>query len=865
MSAVANSSFSSRVISRWVDHIQRFRYAVIISFMLLCLFSVFYIKNHLSMSTDISNMLSEELPWRKLDIAYERLFPQFVDNMLIVIEASSPDQAADTATTLYLALKEDSYLIKDIYYPSQLPYFRQSAFLFMEEDELYELSDRLASIQPFIGTLLEDKNLRGLFTMLTEALDAIAEGKDIDINPLLLEINKAFADQQYRVSWQGLMSNKKNDAEVYREFIMLKTLESEQELLPGEDVIAHVNQLISKLKLEQHSRIRLTGNTALSYEELKSVAAANITAIAVSLLLVTVILIFGLGSVWLFVSSMLTLLAGLIVTTAFAAATVGELNLISVAFAVLYIGLGIDFAIHLCLRFREESQHQTNNHSALQIALSQIFRTLLLCALTTAIGFYSFMPTDYQGVAELGWIAGSGMFISMLFTFILLPALLSAKSCHFRQTGNNHFARPALNYLSELPYRYPRFIVIASVALVVIVLSQIARINFDTNTLNLQNPDNESVQTYQDLLKDSDTSPWRGILLKQSDEVQQAKHNIEKLDVVDSTIWIEDLIPNDQEEKLFLIDEMSLMMGPLITNNASLNIEAEEQYRAIGTLLAAIESIPNDALTKELRVLKTNLHSLTAKPADKQTLNDLEQRLLTHLDGRIASLADALAATEVAFKDIPETIRNRWISDDFYKIELIPKKNLNDNTNRAEFVRTIQKHDNEIIGPAVVSIEAGSAVLKAFQDALGYAFIAIAILLIVLIKKKSDAVVILMSVMIGGTFTLGLMMLFQIPFNFANIIGLPLLLGIGVDSGIHIANRFRQEQHTNNNIFATSASRGVFVSSMTTICSIGNLGFSAHTGTASMGLMLALGLLAMLIATMCILPAFLIWQSDHIR
>ena len=178
------------------------------------------------------------------------------------------------------------------------------------------------------------------------------------------------------------------------------------------------------------------------------------------------------------------------------------------------------------------------------------------------------------------------------------------------------------------------------------------------------------------------------------------------------------------------------------------------------------------------------------------------------------------------------------------------------------FVRELQSYDNNVIGSPIISIEAGEAVINAFQSAFTYAFIAIAILLFLLIKVKTDALVILLSVFVGGVFTFGFMLLFNIPLNFANIIGLPLLLGIGVDSGIHIADRFRQEHLTGRNIFMTSSSRGVIVSSLTTICSIGNLAFSSHQGTSSMGLLLSLGLASMMISTMIILPAFLIWQDS---
>ena len=606
----------------------------------------------------------------------------------------------------------------------------------------------------------------------------------------------------------------------------------------------------------------MTGSTALDYEELRSVSEANIIAIVASFVTVTIILMFGLGSFWLFFSSILTLIFGLIATTAFAAATVGTLNLISVAFAVLYIGLGIDFAIHLCLRYREECLRNQDNLLCLRLATRQMFRSLLLCALTTAIGFYSFMPTDYQGVAELGWIAGSGMFISLIYTFTLLPALLSLREYHPLHRGRPAHEHPHLQQLSEIPYRYCKQILLVTVIIVVASLLNTRHLSFDDNTLNLQDPDNESVQTMQDLLADSDTSPWYAVLLsKNRDETRQAKKAVEQLDVVKEAIWIDDLVPADQENKLYIIDELNLLLGKLAVNNHNARIDAYARREAVKQLQAQLAQVDTARFDGQLLELKTNLQALPNN--DEQRLAQLEQRLLVHLDGRIKALAAALNARQVDLNDIPTEVLSRWFKEDYYKLEIYPAEDLNNNAAMQRFVNELQAYNNKVIGSPVINVEAGKAVITAFKSAFAYALITISVLLLILIRVKADAVIILLSVLVGGVFTLGCMLLLNLPFNFANIIGLPLLLGIGVDSGIHITNRFRLEHAAGKNIFMTSSSRGVLVSSMTTICSIGNLAFSSHTGTASMGLLLTVGLISMMISTMVVLPSFLIWQAER--
>lgn len=855
-----HSSSSGQNSIKFIQFIERYRLAIIFAYIALTIFSVFYIKDNLGVNTDTTDMLSSDLEWRKLDIEYEKEFPQFTDNLLVVIESNTPDQASDTAVKLHTALKDNPKLISDIFYPNLLPYFRQSAFLFLDTDELQDLADQLATIQPFLGTLLADKNLRGLFNMLSDALEYKQDGEDIDLKPLLTEINRAFEDENYFVSWQKLMSPDNNEKPVYREFIVLRTLESEEEFLPGEDVVKHVRATIDSLGLINNNvNIRLTGGTALSYEELKSVSNANIQAIIASFILVAIVLMIGLGSVRLVLSAIITLLFGLITTTAFAAATVGELNLISVAFAVLYIGLGIDFTIHLTLRYREQTL--LGNQNPLQQATSLMLRSLILCAITTAIGFYSFMPTDYDGVAELGWIAGSGMFISILFTLTLLPALISIQPYKAKSSiADNSFR--LTNQLAQLPYKYSKQILLFSLVILIIFISQIHKVSFDTNTLNLQDPKNESVQTYRDLLEDSDSSPWSNVLLKQTrEEVLTSIDAIKKLDLVDDVIWFEDLLPIEQEDKLFIIDEMNLFMGDLTIDDNKNNITHDNQFDAAKKLKSQIDSYNDPELQGEINELQKHLNSLL-EDKNNNDIEYLQTQLLFNLDGRVKSLDAALNAEAVEFEDIPDAVKQRWKTSKYYKIEILPKEDLNDNAAMARFVEQQQAYDNTVIGSPVISIEAGNAVMTAFKSAFTYALIAITALLLFLIKQKTDALIILATILIGSIFTFGFMLIFNIPLNFANIIGLPLLLGIGVDSGIHIVDRFRQEQGNNKNIFMTSSTRGVFVSSLTTICSIGNLAFSSHTGTASMGLLLTVGLVSMMISTMMILPAFLIWQDS---
>jgi hopanoid biosynthesis associated RND transporter like protein HpnN len=860
---------------RWITFVQQFRIWVILFMLISVVFSLFYIKNNLGMNTDTRDMLSPDLPWRQLDLQYEQLFPQTTSNIIVVIESTTPDQAIDSATRVYEHLKDNSELFNIVYYPGILPFFRQSAFLFLSIEELQDLSDSLAAIQPFLARLIDDQNMRGLFSMLVEALQAIRDGEEIDLSPLIIQINLAISatinNQPFQVSWHHLMQGQENTGAVHREFIMIQPHLDYSNMLPATDAIKAIRKLSDDLGInQQHGvRLRLTGSTVLSHEELLSVSRGNITAVLLALVMVTFILVFGLGSAWLVLASLFTLLTGLVFTAAMATLTVGELNLISVAFAVLYIGLGIDFAIHFCLHYREQRQKNISNESSLRNTSVQIGRSLMLCSITTAIGFFAFMPTDYDGVAELGWISGIGMFISFIITMSLLPALLTIFPLQLTADKSEIPLTDTRRRLLSFPLDHAGYIRLASIILVFALLLLVPKLQFDHNTLNLQDPENESVMVYKDLLADSDTSPWSGIYLaKNKEEAQQVIKQVTALDTVEKVIWLDDFVPDDQQNKLAIIDEMSLLMGTIPDKTKKSIISTEQQYASLKSFhseLLAIYTENNDSPVSKLKnQLDRFIQYLENQPDDAQAkiLNVLETRLIASLPGRISALSSALNAEQVEKTNLPPEIISRWYSQDHYLLEIFPRENIIDNIAMRRFVNEIQAALPRLIGSPVVSIEASDAVVSAFQHAFAYALIAIVLILFILMHTKKDAIIIITCLLMGAMLTAGAAILLGIPLNFANIIALPLLLGIGVDSGIHITHRYRTKLIDNRAILATSSARGVIVSALTTICSIGNLAFSSHRGTASMGELLAIGIAMMLISMLILLPALLATDSD---
>ena len=855
--------FGVSALAGWTGVVQKAGVAVLVVIFALAFFAVRYTAANLSMNTDTEHMLSEDLIWRKLDQEYERHFPQYDNNILIVMEAATPDQARDAAALLYEHLKPEQALFEFVFYPDALALFRESGLLYLDVDELQDLSDNLAEVQPFLARLARDPSLHGLFEVLADALDALEDGEEIDINPVLTRINAALEAVQdnrpHRLSWQELMSGDEPGQTgppgagagktPYREFILTQPKLDYGGFFPATPAIGKINQIYEDLDIASSpgARMRLTGATALSHEEMLSVMKGTETAAVLALCMVTAILLFGLGSVKLALVTVISLVTGLALTAAFATLTVGELNLISVAFAVLYIGLGVDFAIHYCLRYREHLIDGEERRRALEQTSANIGGSLFLCAISTAIGFFAFIPTAYTGVAELGWISGFGMLISFAITLTVIPALLSLMpfkpGAPVRMFGGSRL----VDLHAGKILGGAAFLALASALL-------LTGLRFDHNPLNLHDRDGAALATFRQLLADNDLNPWTAIMIAgDTAQADSYRERFARLDQVEKVLSVTDFIPGDQDEKLFIIDEMSLLLGD-ISPAEQPGPETQTSGARLAALRAFREKLQETGLHDPVRArLHANLGEFSGNDVAQ-----LEQALLVSLPGRLDALNASLNADYVSLDNLPDQLKRLWLSaGGAHRIEIFPKQDMQDETALREFVRAIQSVSPEVTGPPVINLEASDAVAAAFRQAFLYAFIAISFMLYILLGRKRDVLLVLAPLLTAAVITGGISVLAGMPLNFANVIALPLLLGIGVDSGIHIIHRFRTDLPDGKNILATSSARAVTVSSLTTMGGIGNLALSPHAGTASLGLLLTLGIGITLICMLLVLPALL--------
>ncbi|UCG11269.1 MAG: MMPL family transporter [Deltaproteobacteria bacterium] len=863
-----------RILARWMEVVGSTAVWTLALAVLITAIAFFYTLNNLSIRTDTGKMLSERLPFRRSWRACKKAFPQQVKTMLVVVDATTPDLAEDASTVLATHLKQRTDLFKTVYLPGGDKFFQEHALLYLSPDELEDLADNLARVQPFLSKLARDQSLRGLFNLLARATEAVRKGEDLDLAPMFDGVGQAtraiLNQSHYQLSWHELMLGGVEGPLKRRRIIMAQPRRDIDELLPAAKAMGEVRRLANQLGLNgsQGVRVRLTGEVALECEELLSVSRGATIAGILALIMVGMVLFLGLGSPRLVFATLATLLTGLIWAAGFATVAVGHLNLISVAFAVLYIGLSVDYAIHFCLRYRELIQLGHAHKGALRGAGQDVGSSLVLCAVSTAIGFYAFLPTAFIGVSELGLIAGTGMFISLVANLTVLPALLTLMPLSRKAIPDNRLVQRLGTRLLGLPLHHVGAVRVGAIVLGLAGLSLLPQVRFDYNPLNLRDPDTESVSTFTELLEDSRFSPWSITVISEDREtVRDQVLRLREVDLVERSLTVHSFVPQQQEEKLKIISEIGLILSPQFLESGQRSPPGiEEQVAALRGLLEELErfleqrrgDLLTDSAERLYRDLKQFQAGLQNQERASESLANLEASMIGSLPARLNTLRSKLAAESVTMDDLPEDLEARWVTKDGrYRIEVFPRENVNDNDALDRFVAAVRTVAPDATGPAVISLEAGRAIVKAFQQALLSALVAITVLLLILLKRKSDTLLVLLPLVLAGVFTGAASVVLNIPFNFANVIALPLLLGIGVDSGIHMVHRFRTDPPESGNILWTSTARAVLFSTLTTFCSFGNLAFSSHRGVASMGLLLTIGMGFTLLCTLVVLPALL--------
>jgi hopanoid biosynthesis associated RND transporter like protein HpnN len=554
----AASGLYGRAVAGTIAAAQRAPVAVLLAALVLAAIALALVARDLGINTSTADMISDRARFMHVYRALKARFPERSDNLVVVVEADTPDRARDAADLLADRLAANDSLAR-VHRPDGGAFLARNGLLYLDVDELLDLLDSLAASSPLIQRLRDDPSLRGLFAVITLAAADAKRLDDLDwlFGRMAAVIEARLDGRPAQLSWHEIMWGSEADAGDRRAFVIARLAALDYDsLLPGANALNEVRRAAAEAGLvpEKGISVRLTGGPALEHDELATAQRGVVFAGLVSLALITAILWWALRALRLVAIALLTLLVGLAWTAGFATLAVGSLNLISVAFAVLFVSLGIDFSIHVCLRVAEASAHGADPRRAVREGTAAVAGSLGLCAASTAVGFYAFLPTTYRGVSELGLIAGTGMILALAANLSVLPALLTLWPGRGRNT-----AAPVVPAL-----RLPRRAVLGGAGLALLAAAvTLPWARFDFNPLNLQDPEAESVAVLRTLMAEGERDLWAAASVAGTAEEAAARARaFETLDVVDRAVWLGSFVPSDQEARLEIVRDIASVNEP---------------------------------------------------------------------------------------------------------------------------------------------------------------------------------------------------------------------------------------------------------------------------------------------------------------
>ncbi|MFX1738040.1 MMPL family transporter [Paraburkholderia sp. A1RI_3L] len=845
--------------------VRRPAWVIAVSLLLAVLSSV-YVVQHFRINTDVSQLIENDKDWAALGDAIDQAFPQRTQTVLVVVEADAPEFADTAADELAASLKKDTSEFGSVTQPAGGPFFQHNGLLFLSVNDVLNTTGQLVQARPLVNALAQDPSLTGLAGVLTTSLMLplqIGQVKLPNMAHLLAQsadvLDRVLAGQQPAFSWRGLVDKDAAAKPAYA-FVTVQPVLNYAKLRAGASASAAIRAQAAALHLDTRygAKVRLTGEQPLADEEFASVEDGAALNGAITLLVVLGILWLALRSGRMIVAVLVTLAIGLTVTAALGLMMVSALNMISVAFMVLFVGLGVDFGVQFGVKYREERYHEDRIEAALVNTGRTVGVPLTLAAVAVAESFFSFLPTAYRGVSELGRIAGVGMFVAYFASMTLLPALIKMLAPPGEATP------PGFKQLAPVDAfldRHRKPVLIGTLVVVVGASPLLARLQFDFNPLHLKDPHTESMATLLALknspvISVNDVSVL-GASLADADRI--AAH-LSKLPQVGRTTTLSSFIPGDQQQKMMLVASAAQQLLPALTQApapaATDAVRVAALKRAANQLSLAADEHPG-AGAAEAKHLSATLTKLAN--ADAATRDRAEKAIAEPLRLALGQLANLLQPTEITRTTLPPGIVRDWVAPDGHAlVDVAPKVppgvDPNDDVMLRNFAQAVKAAEPGAIGGPISILHSANTIIKAFLQAAAWAVLSITVLLWLALRRFADVLRTLIPLLVSAVVTLELCVVFGMPLNFANIIALPLMLGVGVAFKIYFVMAWRSGQ---TGLLQSSLTHAVMFSAATTATAFGSLWLSHHPGTSSMGRLLALALFCTLIGAVVFQPVLM--------
>jgi uncharacterized protein len=827
-----------------------------------CVAMAHYVMGHFAMTTDTGALLSRKLPWRVRQAEFNGAFPPDARNIVVVIDGQTPELSEIAAAGLAANLSLQPRLFRSVQRPDSGPFWNHNRLLFASIEDVKTVTAQLLKAQPFLGSMASDPSLRGLANTIALTLEGVKSGQSTPpqlrtpIRTLADALSALVAGKPGFFSWRTLIIGQKLEERELRDLILLDPVLDYSRLEPGEMPIAAIRAAARRLQLDDaHGvRVRLTGTVPLQDQEFATLKQGTDLIASLAIGAIVLMLWFAVRSPSLIASILATTLVGLLAATALGLALFHQFNVISVAFIPLFVGMGMDFGIQFSVRYRAEREGGFDVGPSVIAAARTMGKSLTLAAAAIGAGFLAFAPTDYYGVAQLGVIAGLGMFMALALNLTLLPALIALT----RPSGAAD-RRPSarLRVIDSYVLEHRRLVLGIALVAASISAAALPLVRFDFNPIHLRSPRVESVAALVDLMRDPDFSPNTLELISPNLTAADRLAAIFRTNpTVYSARTLSSFIPAGQPEKIALIADaanlIDFTLNPLTVAPPPTDTEVIDSLTRAAVRLRNA-SVEDPELGADARRLADEFDTLArgSRPARDRA----GQLLIPGFVADLEQIRSSLHPHPVSIGTLPPEIVRQWQTlDGRARVSVLPKGDSNDDAVLRRFVAAGIRIAPTVTGTAIYLQAYGGAVVRAFLQAAVLSFVVICGLLLITLRRVRDVAVTMAPIVLTGLLTMGTCVLIGQQLNFANIIALPLLFGIGVAFHIYFVMAWRSGS---SHLLTSSLARGVFFSALATATGFGSLWASSHPGTASMGKLLMISLLWTLASALLFQPALM--------
>lgn len=873
--------------SRLFVFVSHFPRTILFVALILSIVSVLYTVKNMEFLTGRDDLMPRNAQFQ---VDYQAYRAEFGDQeeIVAVIESDDPALSTHAADYLYqkLSMKKSSF--RQLFYPGGLPYFRQNGLLFMPIEDLQKLRHTITMAAPVLKDLAAAPTVQTLFTSLTNQIDNyIAAPDEKKLKSLVYMLStldigfKGFDGKTSKLSFDSFLKGGGSDKPSMLEsagkqqVITVLPVKEDGSFVPAEKTIKTVRATVKDmLALPEFKGVTagLTGVPVLEHEEMASSQNDIKLAAILSLCLTVVLLLFAFRGVLNVIAAMVSLIVGICLSFGFATLVVGHLNILSMVFAIMLIGLGIEYGIQVVLRYQEELAIGMSGTVAIEKGINSNIRSIIWAASTTAMAFITFTFTDFKGISELGIIAAGGIVVCVIATFTVLPAMLILLERFKKPVLISRLPETAVKHSIYTPLlNHPKIIIAVALIISMSCLYPVYRSSFDYNLMNLQAKGLQSVEYAYKLMRSKENSGYFAVVTAgDMTEAQVLAKKLEALPVVDHVISLASLVPDHQEQKLVELAELKQIMANIKPMPYEENLRVMELPTVFESFRGRVEKLKllleargvpeTHAISSFLATLDRFFASLE-KEKDKNALGMLREfqgSMFAEMPEKLNMLKFSLEAHPVTGADVPASLKERFIGKSGkLLLQVAPKKEIFEHQPLKDFVQQVKSIYPHATGEPIMVYESLTILRDSYFAAFCYAFIGIGAILLLTFRSLRYTALGIIPLGTGLLVMVGAMKLFGISFNSANIIVLPLILGVGIDSAIYIVNRYRQGDESPAEVVASSAGNGVFLNALTIVFSFGALMVAHHQGVFSIGAVMSLGMVASVVSCLILLPALL--------